>query len=45
MSHGVLASAGRTFDALERRWESVATQRRLATVLVATFVVTLVVID
>jgi hypothetical protein len=45
MSGQVLRAAERFYDALERRWESVATQRRLASVLVLVFVGGLVLIE
>ncbi|MEJ2190026.1 MAG: hypothetical protein P8Y93_11575 [Acidobacteriota bacterium] len=45
MTTRALRASARLFDSLERRWESLATQKRVATVLVAVFVVGLVVIE
>ena len=45
MTSRTLAGAAATYDWIERRWESLATQRRVATLLVVVFLVGLIVIE
>ena len=45
MPNRIVLRAGRVFDALEQRWERLATQRRVASVLVVVFAVGLALVE
>lgn len=45
MSRHILERSGRVFDVIEKRWESLATQRRVASALVVIFVVGLLLVE